>query len=332
MAEPTTPLLIDQIRDLPQKERYTTVSVTQGFTERLFNGVAGMTTRKIRICGVKLIWDEYENTNPTGNPDEVTAKLFNYSGSNDIESLEMYADEIVIRSPLVFPQTNIWICARKLVFEEHGSITTTPLPYPPAYTTTRDNNGRPLNERGQIEAKSGLNGLRGGDITLCLPEAAHIIVPASDTPVPRFITVGGKGQDAENGGYLDYVPKENQRRITGDKQSVTLVDSKAVEYVLKNSDRLSWPSGWKDLLDKSYSVMHVKVVAKDDVIGKLDALSYEKGERVWPGGVPDAFPSGKAGDGGDGGMFRCFWAKNGVAVAGSQTPVSTERYVRKGWR
>lgn len=329
MANTTTPLLIDQIRDLPRKERYTTVSVTQGFTERLFNGVAGMTTRKIRICGVKLVWDEYENTNPTGKPDEVTTKLFNYSGSNDIESLEMYADEIVIRSPLVFPQTDIWICARKLVFEENGSITTTPLPYPPAYTTTRDNNGRPLNERGQIEAKSGLNGLRGGDITLCLPEAANIIVPASDTPVPRFITVGGKGQDAENGGYLDYVPKENQRKSAGDKEAIKHWESKDVESVINNSHRLNWPNGWRDLLDKSYSVLHVTVMMMDSVLGKFTGMSYEKGERVWPGGVPDAFPSGKAGDGGKGGMFRYFWAKNGVAVAGTQTQESTGRYVQK---
>lgn len=328
MVETAAPLLIGQKGELPKKERYTTVSVTQGYTERIFNGVAGMTTRKIRVCGVKLIWDEYENTNPTGNPDEVTTKLFNYSGSNDIESLEMYADEIIIRSPIVFPQTDLWICTRKLVFEGNGSITTTPIPHPPAYTTKRDNSGRPLNEQGQIEAKNGLNGARGGHIVLCLPESANIVVPASPTPVPRFITVGGKGQDAESGGYLDYVPKENQRKNAGDKESLKYWESKDIEYVLKNSHRLNWPSGWRDLLDKSYSVIHVKVVMMDDLLGKIEALSYEKGERVWPGGVPGAFPSGKAGDGGDGGMFRCFWAKNGVAVAGTQTAASTALYVQ----
>ncbi|WP_176697757.1 GumC domain-containing protein [Candidatus Nitrospira nitrosa] len=328
MADKMTPLLIGQKGDLPKKERYTTVSITQGYTERMFNGVAGMTTRKIRVCGVKLIWDEYENTNPTGNPDEVTTKLFNYSGSNDIESLEMYADEIIIRSPLVFPQTDLWICTRKLVFEGNGSITTTPIPHPPAYTTKRDNNGRPLNEQGQIEAKNGLNGARGGHIMLCLPESANIAVPASPTPVPRFITVGGKGQDAESGGYLDYVPKENQRKNAGDKESLKYWESKDIEYVLKNSHRLNWPSGWRDLLDKSYSVIHVKVVMMDDLLGKTEALSYEKGERVWPGGVPDAFPSGKAGDGGDGGMFRCFWAMNVVAVDGALSGESTALYVQ----
>lgn len=328
MAETAAPLLIGQKGELPRKEGYTTVSVTQGYTERIFNGAAGMTTRKIRVCGVRLIWDEYENINPTGNPDEVTTKLFNYSGSNDIESLEMYADEIVIRSPLVFPQTDLWICTRKLVFEGNGSITTTPIPHPPAYTTKRDNGGRPLSEQGQIEAKNGLNGAGGGHIVLCLPEGTNIVVPASPTPVPRFITVGGKGQDAESGGYLDYVPKENQRKNAGDKESVKYWESKDIEYVLKNSQRLNWPSGWRDLLDKSYSAMHVKVVMMDDLGGKLEAFSYEKGERVWPGGVPNAFPSGKAGDGGDGGMFRCFWAKNGVAVAGTQTAASTALYVQ----
>ena len=91
MVETAAPLLIGQKGELPKKERYTTVSVTQGYTERIFNGVAGMTTRKIRVCGVKLIWDEYENTNPTGNPDEVTTKLFNYSGSNDIAVVDIAA-------------------------------------------------------------------------------------------------------------------------------------------------------------------------------------------------------------------------------------------------
>lgn len=318
MAETAAPLLIGQKGELPRKERYTTVSVTQGYTERMFNGVAGMTTRKIRVCGVKLIWDEYENTNPTGNPDEVTTKLFNYSGSNDIESLEMYADEILIRSPLVFPQTDLWICTRKLVFEGNGSITTTPMPHPPAYTTTRDDSGRPLNEQGQIEAKSGLDGARGGHIVLCLPEGANIIVPASPAPVPRFITVGGKGQDAEGGDYLDYVSKVNQRKIPGDQTQGGAVAAWYVETVPRdefskyvdgyNASEWQWPDQWKDTFDKSYSVMHARVeVIAQDPEGTRKLLLKEVGERIWPGGVPDAFPSGKGGDGGAGGDVRRFW-------------------------
>lgn len=312
MAETAAPLLIGQKGELPKKEGYTTVSVTQGYTERMFNGVAGMTTRKIRVCGVRLIWDEYEYTNPTGTPDEVTTKLFNYSGSNDIESLEMYADEIVIRSPLVFPQTDLWICTRTLVFEGNGSITTTPMPHPPAYTTKRDNSGRPLNEQGQIEAKSGLNGARGGHIVLCLPQGGVITAPTMTDM--RFITVGGKGQDAEIGGYKDYVPKENQRKITGDKQSVVLVDSRAVEAIPGEAsdgrwpaNEWRWPGGWKETFDKSHAVMHVKVDLYDDRIVMLTHKEREKGERVWPGGVPDAFPSGTGGDGGAGGDVRMFW-------------------------
>lgn len=336
MAETAAPLLIGQKGELPKKEGYTTVSVTQGYTERIFNGVAGMTTRKIRVCGVKLIWDEYENTNPTGNPDEVTTKLFNYSGSNDIESLEMYADEIVIRSPLVFPQTDLWICTRKLVFEGNGSITTTPIPHPPAYTTKRDNSGRPLNEQGQIEAKNGLNGARGGHIMLCLPEGTNIAVPASPTPVPRFITIGGKGQDAESGGYLDYVPKVDQRKAPGDEMKGGFLKATNVENISKdefNEGRYDasdwqWPDRWKDTFEKSFYVMHAKLVVNIDRIYSKIPKSSERGERVWPGGVPEAFPSGKGGNGGEGGMFRCFWGKTGVAVGGALSGESTALYVR----
>ncbi|HWF59890.1 MAG TPA: hypothetical protein VN666_06225 [Nitrospira sp.] len=73
MAEP--PRLIDQVRDLPKKKSYTTVSVKQGFTDKCFNGAKGMTARKIRIWGVKLVWDEYENANPTENPDAAATAL-----------------------------------------------------------------------------------------------------------------------------------------------------------------------------------------------------------------------------------------------------------------
>lgn len=318
MADKTSPLLIGQKGELPEKKRYTTVSVTQGYTEQLFNGVAGMTTRKIRICGVKLIWDEDENTNSIENPDEVTAKLFNYSGSNDIESLEMYADEIVIRSPLVFPQTDLWICARKLIFEGKGSITTTPSPHPPCYTKPRDGSGRPLNERGKIEAKSGLNGARGGHITLCLPEGASIAIPASDMTRMRFITVGGKGQDAEGGGYLDYASEANQRKIPGDQTLGGALGSWYVENLPQDefskyvggydASDWQWPDRWKTTFDNSYSVMHARVeVIAQDPEGTRKSLWKEVGERIWPGGVPDAFPSGKSGDGGAGGDVRRFW-------------------------
>ncbi|MEX5218938.1 MAG: hypothetical protein NW701_14000 [Nitrospira sp.] len=318
MTEKAAPLLIDQVRDLPRKEQYTTVSVTQGFTEKCFNGVEGMTTRKIRISGVKLIWDEYEQANPTGNPDEVTAKLFNYSGSHDIELLEMYADEIVIKSPLVFPQTTLWICARKLIFEGNGSITTTPLPRPPAYTTRRDDSGRPLNENGRIEAKSGLKGLHGGNIYLCLPEHGNVEVPASDRTTIRFITVGGKGQDAERGGYLDYIPKPGQQHAAGDQQMTVCLGSRNIEEIPRNATDWRWPDGWKDVFDKSFSVLYAKVEMFNDsaitaiTAPKLRHTSDETGIRVWPGGVPDTFQSGKAGGGGDGGEVRCFWALNGV--------------------
>jgi hypothetical protein len=43
------PILIDQVRDLPKKENYTTVSVQRGYVERTFNG-AGRTSPKPRAA------------------------------------------------------------------------------------------------------------------------------------------------------------------------------------------------------------------------------------------------------------------------------------------
>jgi hypothetical protein len=310
----TVPMLIDQIRDLPKKEGYTTVSVKESYLEKPFNGIEGMVTRKIRISGVRLVWDEYVTPDPGGDDDEVSKRLFNYSGSNDIELLEMYADEVVIKSPLAFPQTEVWICARKLIFERNGSITTTPLAYPTsAYTLRRDATARPLNAQGQIAAKDGAKGLPGGNITLCLPERGNIRVPApDDLKTKRFITVGGRGQDGEDGGYLDYVAKPGQQQQPGDQTYMTTFKSDSVEGLLSHPGNWRFPANWKDDLE-NFRVFHVQLELFNDTAftavtnPKAVHTSTDSGGRVWPGGVPDAFPSGKGGDGGLGGEVRRFW-------------------------
>ena len=319
------PILIDQVRELPRKENYTTVGVTQSYVERTFNGVAGMLTRKIRISGVRLVWDQYYVAPAGAEADDVSANLYNYSGSSDIESLEMYADEVVIRSRLEFPQTDVWICARKLIFERDGCIATTPLPYyTPARSERHDALGRPLDAGGQFKAKDGAKGARGGNVTLCLPEGSRVIVPSPvDWNQKRIITVGGKGQDGEDGGYLDYVPKAGQSSIPGDESyTVALFDGNVESLLYPHAPSWRFPENWQADLQK-YRVLHVHLDLFDDsaILAVTNPRAGHRtddiGRREWPGGVPDAFPSGKGGDGGDGGALRSFWPAVGVDPAGA---------------
>jgi hypothetical protein len=324
------PILIDQVRDLPKKENYTTVSVTPSYVEKTFNGAANMLTRKIRISGVRLVWDQYYVA-AGADADDISANLYNYSGSNDIESLEMYADEVVIRSRVEFPQTNVWICARKLIFERDGCIVTTPLAPPPAYSKER-NLGRPIDAAGQLKAKDGAKGASGCNVTLCIPEGGQVIIPASFQK--RIITVGGKGQDGEDGGYRDYVPKTVQSNNPGDTSSYASLGDRNVEDLLYPQES-SWrfPDNWKADL-QNYRVFHVHLDLFND--SAFTAVTNPKGVhttdevgwREWPGGVPDAFPSGKGGDGGDGGTVRSLWALIRVDTADAPPAETTGSLVQ----
>jgi hypothetical protein len=70
MAEP--PRLFDQFLAFPSKTAIRRLARGRASRKHRFNGVEGMTTLKMRFCGVKLVWDEYENATPIGNTDDVT--------------------------------------------------------------------------------------------------------------------------------------------------------------------------------------------------------------------------------------------------------------------
>ena len=53
--------------------------------------------------------------------DTLHNKVWGLSGREDIQELNIYAERLIIRSPLVFPQTNITIHAKEIVFEDRDS-------------------------------------------------------------------------------------------------------------------------------------------------------------------------------------------------------------------
>ncbi|UCC30456.1 MAG: hypothetical protein JSU86_19935 [Phycisphaerales bacterium] len=129
-------------------------------------------TRSITIAGKTLA---FEAGNENG--------LYDYSDNKDIEDLTIFAETVVIRDPLHFPQTNVTVYARELRFEDDVDDNER------SYIDTTPESPLPLGPGGG----DGDSGLKAGDITLHLQS-----FQAPDDHV-RFIMEGGVAQDGANG-------------------------------------------------------------------------------------------------------------------------------------
>ena len=130
-----------------------------------FNNAVRDTVRTFSITGKELEFDS-----------QIQNKLRYLNGSTDIEELNLFAEKVIIREALHFPQTNITIYAKELIFEDlpgqaAASINTSPImwDYP--------------------EDVNGNRGENAGNITLYIKDYKQ------SNPRKRFILVGGKGQN-----------------------------------------------------------------------------------------------------------------------------------------
>lgn len=109
----------------------------------------------------------------------VQNKVWGLSGREDIYEMNIFAEKLIIRSALMFPQTNITIYAKEIVFEDNegeiASINTNPSPL--AVLT---------NDIGQ-------NGSNAGNITMYIKKF-------SGNMAKRFILNGGQGQCTNRNG------------------------------------------------------------------------------------------------------------------------------------
>ena len=122
----------------------------------------------ISISGKDIIFD-----------DNVRNKVWGLNGREDIYELNLYAERVVVRSSLSFPQTNITIYARELVFEDHdtvfASINTSPVPHA---TLSKD---------------TGKHGANAGNIALYVKEF-------KGNTAKRLILNGASGQSTNRNG------------------------------------------------------------------------------------------------------------------------------------
>src|SRR5437763_1935837 len=98
--------------------------VESSLPKKRFNNIEQQ-TRRVDISVHTVIFDAVRDTN----------RLFKrFSNKLDIEELTIEAERVIIRSPVHFPQCNIVIYAKELVFEDIDSsypanISTEPEPY-----------------------------------------------------------------------------------------------------------------------------------------------------------------------------------------------------------
>jgi hypothetical protein len=172
---------------------YITIEDTRSDTTKLFNTI-DRTTRTVTISGKTVVIQKGH-----------TQKLFesfnvNNSPAQDIETMSIYAETLIIRENFKLPQTTVKIYAKEIRFEGDGCIDTTPINYSvpaaPGFKKYFDADDKevPTPVAGGYETiipgSNGLNGGNGGDIYLSVGSFY------SDAVKTRFIMNGGDGQQA----------------------------------------------------------------------------------------------------------------------------------------
>ncbi|MBX3732221.1 MAG: hypothetical protein KF791_06460 [Verrucomicrobiae bacterium] len=167
----TEATLIRYHRPLPDPTSRDYISISEtGNAPALFNDEI-RTTLNVSISGMSLVFDAAH-----------AAQLHQqYSGRHNIREFHLFADRVIIRSPLLLPQTRVAIHARELRFEGDGVINTTPRARTriPAGAVWDDN---------RVAGLNGDPGHPGGDVDV-LVERFY-----ADPTLPiRFVLKGGTG-------------------------------------------------------------------------------------------------------------------------------------------
>lgn len=144
---------------MPDGEDYTLIASAD--TTMFFNN-ENRTVYSYSISGKDIVFDN-----------NVQNKVWGLSGREDLYELNLFAEKLIIRSALKFPQTNVTIYAKEVLFED-GNNETASVNVSPTPIATMTNG-------------HGLDGADAGNISLFVKEF-------HGNPAKRFILNGAKGQ------------------------------------------------------------------------------------------------------------------------------------------
>lgn len=150
---------------MPDAGDYTIVAET---SKSLFLNNEQRTAYSISVSGKDVIFD-----------DNITNKVSGLNKREDIYELNIFAERLIIRSALSFPQTNITIYAKELIFEDLGTTFASINTSPPSVEILTNGTGG--------------NGANAGNIILYVKEFKGNVAK-------RFILNGAKGQSANRNG------------------------------------------------------------------------------------------------------------------------------------
>jgi hypothetical protein len=174
---PNEEISLNYNRPLPDEESRDYISISQSQNPpELFNDSTKQTL-SVDISGKTLVFD-------ASHPNNLYPQ---YNGRDNIKEFRLYADKVVVRSPLQLPETHVTIYARELRFEGGGQIDTTP-------TARRLLPSGVVWEDGRTVGYPGDPGHDGGDVDVFVG-SFH----SDPAPTVRFVLRGGAGGAAGEG-------------------------------------------------------------------------------------------------------------------------------------
>ncbi|MBI4600416.1 MAG: hypothetical protein HY721_00510 [Planctomycetes bacterium] len=151
----------------PESNDYVRIRVEQSAAEEVLNQ-RRQKTRKVSISGAWLVFE---------SGSEKMSLYDDLEGDTDVKELTLYADRVVVRSPLHLPQATVRIYARELRFEGDGLVDVTQAAMP-----------------APVAVHEGLDGAKGPDMWIQV-ERFH----SDPTAGKRLISRGMRGLDARGG-------------------------------------------------------------------------------------------------------------------------------------
>ena len=150
---------------MPSTTDYTLIAET---SKNLYLNNEERTAYSISISGKDVVFDNGLNNKVSG-----------LSGREDIYELNIYAERLIIRSALSFPQTNITIYAKELIFEDYNTVVASINTSPSPIAILADG--------------TGIDGANAGNISLFIKEF-------KGNMGQRLILNGAKGQSTNRNG------------------------------------------------------------------------------------------------------------------------------------